>query len=370
MKRDMDFLDLRNAFSPIPDSCRDALMQAARSVKEEEKMKRVTMRTLLIAALIIIATTAAAMAAGSIFGWNDFYGLLSKDTTIPQKAQDVLNATEEKQFTVGNIQFTVRELLCDGYMAMSSTSIRTADGSAAMIVMDPFSNINAIGENGDAYAARLGVKGKMSPVDAARKLGIPLYTVRAILEVAPDQFMGEQMEEALWDEENSLVYFSLIDDLIPDALQGDVLHAQLFLRVTEYDTETAAEISKEAIREDIDLPISAVLEEADYTPEAKLTVNGLTLESVHATHTVAGAYLETVFTAANGVETDDFYALPEAKYLDAEGHAYGFGMNMSIPYNIDRWPTVSMTFLISVDELPETLRFQMAGQEISLMKDK
>ena len=51
MKRDPDELNLRDAFRPIPDACRDALMDAARSVREEEKMKRFTFRTVLIVAL-------------------------------------------------------------------------------------------------------------------------------------------------------------------------------------------------------------------------------------------------------------------------------------------------------------------------------
>ena len=32
MKRDMDRLDLRDAFRPMPENCHEALMKAARSV--------------------------------------------------------------------------------------------------------------------------------------------------------------------------------------------------------------------------------------------------------------------------------------------------------------------------------------------------
>ena len=73
MKRDMDNLDLRSAFAPMPAETRNALMNAARSVKEEEPVKKAAFRTVLIAACVIVATMAVAMAAGQIFGWNDFF---------------------------------------------------------------------------------------------------------------------------------------------------------------------------------------------------------------------------------------------------------------------------------------------------------
>ena len=53
MKRDLDNLDLRGAFKPMPDECRNALMTAACSVKEEEPVKRVTFRAVLIAACTV-----------------------------------------------------------------------------------------------------------------------------------------------------------------------------------------------------------------------------------------------------------------------------------------------------------------------------
>ena len=68
MKRDMDSINLRGAFAPMPEETRNALMNTARSVKEEEPVRRAAISTLCIAVCIIIAATAVAMAAGSIFG--------------------------------------------------------------------------------------------------------------------------------------------------------------------------------------------------------------------------------------------------------------------------------------------------------------
>ena len=58
MKTNMDDLDLREAFQPMPETCRDALMRAARSVKEEKSMKRNIARTVLITALILAVIAA------------------------------------------------------------------------------------------------------------------------------------------------------------------------------------------------------------------------------------------------------------------------------------------------------------------------
>ena len=53
MKRDMDNLKLRDAFGSMPEETRDALMTAARSVKEEEPVKRATIRTVFIAVCVL-----------------------------------------------------------------------------------------------------------------------------------------------------------------------------------------------------------------------------------------------------------------------------------------------------------------------------
>ena len=54
---------LRYAFPDMPESIRQAVMDTARAVREEEKMKRFSIKTLAIAALIIVLTMALAYAA-------------------------------------------------------------------------------------------------------------------------------------------------------------------------------------------------------------------------------------------------------------------------------------------------------------------
>ena len=82
MKREQSSYDLRKAFAPMPEECRQALMDAARSVKEEKPTKRASSRAILIAAIIIVATMAAAFAATQL-GWVDFFGS-NYGVTVPQ----------------------------------------------------------------------------------------------------------------------------------------------------------------------------------------------------------------------------------------------------------------------------------------------
>ena len=191
MKRDMDNLNLRDAFVPMPEETRDALMSAARSVKEEEPVKKFTFRTALIAACIIVATMAVAMAAGSIFGWNDFF---SKDygTTIPKTAQEIMTATEPVTWQEGDVIFTVRERYSDSRLALISVEARLAEGVEGILAGDDFTEaIGAYGENSAAVAKRLGVEPEMTWVEAAKKLNLPLYSVRATLEI-PSEFWGRR----------------------------------------------------------------------------------------------------------------------------------------------------------------------------------
>ena len=73
MKRNLDELNIRNAFAQEPAACHDALMNAACSVKEEKPVKKASFRVALVVALMIVATMAVAVAAGNLLGWSEFF---------------------------------------------------------------------------------------------------------------------------------------------------------------------------------------------------------------------------------------------------------------------------------------------------------
>ena len=254
MKTNMDDLDLRDAFPPMPEACHDALMRAARSVREEKTMKRSIYRTILIAALILAGTMAVAAAAGGIFGWNDFFSTYHSETTIPQGAQEILNTTEERVFTLGPITYKVQQLYADHYTALASVQITAADDT--LLCMDSC-QLDPIGANGDNWirqAERLGVSPDLTWVEAAKQLGRPLYSVRCILNAQAPYDGGECMEDTLYDADGHLINFSM------QMLSGDArirtLPIQMFVRAAEIDPATGEEKSVLTDRPTFDLPVA------------------------------------------------------------------------------------------------------------------
>lgn len=357
MKQEMEELNLRDAFRPMPQPCRNALMRAARSVKEEEKpVKHVTFRAVLIAACIIIATAAAAMAAGSIFGWTDFFLAFHHDTTVPRAAKEIMDSTEEQTFTLGPVTFKVQTLFADQHIAMATTQITMTDGSKALLCMDAAQGdaICANGTNSTALAEKLGLDPTMNWMEAARTLNCPLYCVRAVLDISADYAGGEGMEDALYDEKGCFVDFSLLT--LNSSAVGSELPLRMFLRTAEIDLETGDEKNVLSNRVTISIRVAQPMAEQDYHWQGEYSVSGLKLDAVHSELTAAGLYLFTGFTAQDGMSPEDFYEVQLIPvWYDARGNDYPWGMNLSYEINTDEWPRVSMMGLISVDSIPDTL---------------
>ena len=361
MKTNMDDLDLREAFQPMPETCRDALMRAARSVKEEKSMKRNIARTVLIAALILAATMAVAAAAGNVFGWNEFFSTHHSDTSIPQGAQEILSATEERTFTLGPIAYKVQQLYADHYTALASVQIAAANDALLCMDSSQLDPIRSGGENWIRQAERLGVSPDLTWVEAAKQLGRPLYNVRCILNAQAPYDGGGGMEDALYDADGNLSYFSM------QMLGGDTniqtLPVQMFLRAAEIDLATGEEKNVLTDRPAFDLAVAPVTDTHTYELKEDYTVGGLKLTSIRGELTPGGLYLITEFVAQDGMTYDDFCEsslIPV--WYDAEGQRYGWGINESYISTVSEadWPKVTMLGMISVDEIPETLIMALA----------
>lgn len=352
MKRDAKALDLRSAFPEEPEACHAALMNAARSVREEKTMKNASIRVALLAALIILCTMAVAAAAGSLLGWSDLFGRYG--ARVPETAQRVMSEDWNRhEYTLGPVRFTTQELLCDGHIAMASTAAAMADGSDALICAEPFDAIGAAGENGEQMARRLGVPPETTWLEAARLLGRRLFAVRAILEVPAELDSGSAMEDILWNEDGSAVCFSM-SELLAGA-SGEALEMQLYLSVTEYDAET----EKDALTARVPLSVylEAPLEEHVYPLD--FTADGYALREVRAELTDAGLYLYSTFTAPEGATEDDVYARALPCWLDAQGEPLPEGISLSAALDASRLPEGVCTQMIAVDAIPETLIMQL-----------
>ena len=180
------------------------------SAKEEEPVKKFTLRTSLIIALIVLATLTTALAAGVLLGWTDFYHF-----EIPRTAKEILNATEPRDYQVGPLTFTVNELLTDGHIALCSATSRTTDGSPAVISEEIYDAVGANGKNGQALARRWNLPPETGWIDAAHMMNLPFYRVSISMFVPEECHDSEDMGDAMWDQEGRCVsyYMSSLNSL-------------------------------------------------------------------------------------------------------------------------------------------------------------
>ena len=358
MKRDMDNLKLRDAFGSMPEETRDALMTAARSVKEEEPVKRATIRTVCIAVCVIVATMAVAMAAGQIFGWNDFF---KKDygTDIPKTAQEILTSSEPVTWQEGDVLFTVRERYSDPKLAMISVEARLADGVEGILTADDFTMpIGAYGENSHSQdvAKRLGVDPQMTWMDAAKELKLPLYSVVAILDI-PSEFWGsEEYGDPMFNEDGSLTWFSL--QPLNGQITDEEMKAKVYLRTKQVNLDDA-EDNTNSMEKYMDLTIHTekVIATAEYIiPEDTKVLDAFRIDSIHAELLPSGLHFTTNLTALEGATQEMAFDKLRVDIVQENGEAYPTGITLSGGFsNLDTWPQIPYTQMISVVQIPETI---------------
>ena len=356
MKRDMESLNLRNAFASMPEEAHDALMSAARSVKEDEPVKKATFRTVLIAACIIMATMAVAVAAGSIFGWNDFF---SKDygTELPKTAQQIMASSEPVSWQEGDVVFTVRERYSDPRLAMISTEVRLADGVKGILCAnDPFEAIGACGDDGAAVAKRLGVESSLTWAEVAKKLNLPLYSARAILETPSELWYGDAYEDPMFNDDGSLTYFSL--QPLNGQISGDEIKAKVFLRSKLVNLEDA-EDNTNVTKESVELPIHSekAIAAAEYIiPEGTKVADAFRVDSIQAELLPSGLHFTTNLTALEGATQDLAFDKLRVNIVKENGEDYPTGITLNEGFaNLDTWPQIPYTQMVSADQIPETI---------------
>ena len=331
------------------------------SAKEEEPVKKFTVSTALIVVLIVIATLTTVLAASVLFGWTDFYSF-----EIPKTAQEILNATEPKDYQVGPITFTVNELLTDGHIALCSATSHVTDGSSAVLSEEVYDAVGANGDNGEALAQKWNLSPDTRWIDAAHIMNLPFYRVSISVNVPEECHDGEDMGDAMWDEKGNCVsyYMAALNSL----QVGETLPIKLHFQVWQYDPQS---IEPQSIFEDvvdeakemsywedtfeITLTVPAPIAEKTYMPEQPYDFeNGLTLNSVTAQQTVAGAYVVGQFTLRDGFNFNDAYS-GELDFLDATGEEIPWGMAESGIIEYDQLPKVEWGAMLNLEILPEEI---------------
>lgn len=367
MKRD-DF-DLRNAFSPEPEACRTALMDAARSVREDEPMKRYTIRTMLIAALIIAAMMAVAVAAtqsGLMTWFSEHY-----KTALPAAAQEVLSTTEKSTFEAGPAVVTINKLLCDGKIAYLTAEIQPNKEGSAILYPGSGDPYDWIGEMAAARFNHPQITAKTSYLEAAQILNVPLYAASAWMEIDASFLTDSEMMDALVLENGNLLLIHMLYLTEPHA--GKELPVQLSVRISELDKETLEYVDDkrwEASEERI-LPIHGVTAEKHYKPvSSTLLHDHFRLTGVTARQTCAGVYIHIYMEPSQTTTLEELFMEGfEWDVLNENGMPYPTGISLSaellnadgdpFPYEVPQDEVELGAFqymiMISADNLPETL---------------
>lgn len=349
MKRDLEHLDLKRAFRPVPESCHRALMDAARSVGEEKPVKRFSYRAALIAAIILIAAMAVAYAAVRM-GWIDYYDQ-QYGIAVPKSAQEALTPSQPKTYQVGPMTFTYQQMLTDKRIVLSSAAIRLTDGGEALYANDTniYDSVSAIT---DTVANLYSLSDYQETwLEAAQELDLPLYGVRALVELPPENNLGS-MEDALWNEDGTIVYFNM-PMLAPGSVDGN-LNATLYMAVTQFDPITGERLEKWEAREEVTLPVTPLLEEKTYLPQENATFDGLTLESVRGERYATGVYLCATFSAPDGMSKEEVMdVLRTLSICDADGAPLPMGLSLSICPDAEALPVATLEVPASLETLPD-----------------
>ncbi len=354
-------LSLREAFPPMPEECHSALMNAARSVKEETPVKKTSLRAVLIAAAIIVLTMAVALAADQLGMINLIEKLFPK--TLPESAKTLIAGSENKTFTAGPIQFSLGELLADGRVVVVSTQARVADDSPAVLVASSGDSSDRIPES---EAKRLKLPAETSLLEAAKQAKVPLYMISSYLTIDFALHNGEEMMAEQYAEDGSLLLIDMLQTK-PEALR-ETLEGTLTLKAQEINPETGELVpGKEwQLEEVVTIPVGKVIAEKTYQPEGEAKLDGYTVKSLKAEQTVAGIYLTTEAEAGPDARKEDvLQVLYQWDYQTAAGKAFPSGINMSGWVKEDQWPIVTLHQMIGADQLPETM--QLTGADESLV---
>lgn len=367
MKRDVDQLNLRSAFSPEPEECHAALMAAARSVKEEQRPARAWLRTLAFAALLIVCMMAAAFAANQA-GLLDW---LRQDMGVeaPSSASDVLAATEQTTYTVGPLTMTISETLADGRLAYLTVNVASKDGPALICEGngDPYDPVGA------TLAKALNnpdISAETPMAQAAQETGLPLYSAMAWLQLEEGVGDGTEMMDALRREDGSLLLIDMLTTRM--SMVSDTLDAYIYLRVKQIDPATMETIGDSwQMVEQRSLTVHGVMAQRDYLPQGNAALNdGLTITSVRAERTCAGVYVTVMMDTREGMTRDELLdsGFDWLTLLDEAGNVFADGISLTstllcadgsqLPPSGSVGP-VQFQMMIGVDALPETMTIAM-----------
>lgn len=335
----------------------------ARKILNRTSQKRPVRRfSFVLAAALVLALGAFAYAA-SRFGWADYYRT-QMGIDIPQGAEEALNASQPHTYQVGPMTFTFQQLLTDGRIVLSSASAHLTEGGAALYAPD--SNVEeAVDCLSDTVLNQYDLPSGILWTEAASQLNLPLYGVRALVEIDPAYSQAVSMEDSLWNEDGSIVYFSM--PLLNAETAPNPLPATLYMSVIQFDPATGNMAERWQRREEISLETAPLLEAKTYQPKGQKALGDITLQSLRAERYVTGTYLSAVFAVLQDMDQEDLVTqLYRIKLCDEGGAALPDGLSQSSDVRMEDWPTVTLETSTTLEELPAQLTLIYGEEQLQL----
>lgn len=336
----------------------------ARKLLNQARKKRPVRRFSFVLAVVLVLALGALAYAASRLGWADYYRTQA-GIAIPQGAEEALNASQPRIYQVGPMTFTFQQLLTDGRMVLSSASARLTDDGEALYAPD--SNFEETVDGlSDTVMNRYDLPAGTLWTEAASQLHLPLYGVRALVEIDPAYSQAVSMEDSLWNEDGSIVYFSM--PLLKAETVPNPLPATLYMSVIRFDPETGTMAERWQRREEITLETAPLLETKIYQPKGQNALGELTLQSLRAERYVTGTYLSAVFAVPQTMNQEDLVTqLYQIRFCDESGEALPDGLSQSSDVRMEAWPTVTLETSTTLEALPEQLML-IYGEERLLLE--
>lgn len=332
---------------------------------KEVKMRRFTIRTVCIAAAILLLTIAVGMAASGVFGWTDF--LSSFDSvSVPDEAVQKMQVEKAESIVVGPCTFTLNEQLTDPHIAVNAMAIEMTDHSKALFMPIDADVTDKIGfmQSSADMAKALGISPDVTWGEAAKLLNMPLYSARALIEVDGVLSMGEAMEDPLWDENGSIVYFNM-QMLNPEAM-GDILPFRYYLRVAKIDPDSGETMEKWINNErEGSIAVQKMLSEKSYQFDSSAAFLDLPLVSVVSQQYVTGVYVKITVSKSADIQVE-YLDWGDVSFTDALGAPLPEGMSLSAWITEDNPNQLSFTYMLGINEIPDTMNIKAYGSVIQL----
>ena len=127
-KQNIPPINLRDAYSPTPDMCRDAVLHAVSTYREERRMKK-TYVAILAAALALLLVGGAAFALVSYYSVRDYIA----DGNPSQQFEENITAVEQAQTSHG-LSFTLGDAVFDGSRLAAAMNYEADDSAKTMFI--------------------------------------------------------------------------------------------------------------------------------------------------------------------------------------------------------------------------------------------